>query len=217
MSITASSQGRRVSRAKNLVFAVIIAMTVYVLYHNEHFLLDPTDPVWQHYKTFQWWLLPHGVAGACALLLAPLQFSDRLRRRYALLHRVIGRIYVAGVFVLAPLGVYIQYIDESAGASRSFTAAALIDAVLLLVTTVIGLAFAVVRKIPQHRQWMTRSYAAGLVFFEGRFILGITGLDQPPDPAMAEIIVWSCVAMAVLLGDLANQWHELQTPRRRLA
>jgi len=217
MSITVSSQGHRVSRAKNIVFAFIIAMTVYVLYHREHFLLDPTDPVWQHYETFKWWLLPHGVAGACALLLAPLQFSDRLRRRYALLHRVIGRIYVAGVLVLAPLGAYIQYLDESVGASRSFTVASVIDAVLLLVTTGIGLAFAVARKIPQHRQWMTRSYAVGLVFFEGRFIMGVAGLDRPPNPAIDEIIVWSCVAMAVLIGDLANQWHELRTPRRRLA
>jgi uncharacterized membrane protein len=215
MSIVASAQDPRVFRTKYVVFACIIAMTVYVLYHNEHFLIDPADPVWQHYRTFQWWLLPHGVAGACALLLAPLQFSDRLRRRYALLHRVIGRIYVAGVLVLAPLGAYIQYLDEAAGASRSFTVASLVDAVLLLVTTGIGLAFALARKIPQHRQWMTRSYAVGLVFFEGRFILGVTGLDQPPDLVTAEITVWSCVAMAVLIGDLANQWYELQTPGRR--
>jgi uncharacterized membrane protein len=217
MSIAASAQVPRASRTKNVVFALIIAMMMYVLYHTEHFLIDPADPVWQHYKTFQWWLLPHGVAGACALLLAPLQFSDRLRRRYALLHRVIGRIYVAGVLVLAPLGVYIQYLDEAAGASRSFTFASLVDAVLLVVTTGIGLAFAVARKIPQHRQWMTRSYAVGLVFFEGRLIIGLAGLDRPPNLAATEIVVWGCVAMAVLIGDLANQWYDLKSSRRRLA
>jgi uncharacterized membrane protein len=215
MSIATSVQMPRTFRTKSAVFTLIIAVMVYVFYHNEHFLLDPTDPVWQHYRTFQWWLLPHGVAGACALLLAPLQFSDRLRRRYALLHRVIGRIYVAGVLVLAPLGAYIQYLDEAAGASRSFTFASLIDAVLLLVTTGLGLAFAFARKIPQHRQWMTRSYAVGLVFFESRLILGLAGLDRPPNLAAAEITVWSCVAMAVLIGDLANQWYDLRNTRRR--
>jgi hypothetical protein len=30
------------------------------------------------------------------------------------------------------------------------------------------LAFALKRMIPQHRQWMTRSYAAALTFFEIR-------------------------------------------------
>ena len=59
--------------------------------------------------------------------------------------------------------------------------------------------------IPQHRQWLTRSYAVALTFLEIRVILGITGLDQPPDPAIAEIVVWGCVAVSVLVGDLANQ------------
>src|SRR5262245_25036444 len=99
-------------RAKTVVFAAIAVMTAYVIYHNERFLIDPSHPVWQHYETFKWWLLPHGLAGACALFLVPLQFSDRLRARYTKLHRVIGRIYVVGALVLAPLGAYIQYVEE---------------------------------------------------------------------------------------------------------
>ncbi|WP_395676388.1 DUF2306 domain-containing protein [Inquilinus sp.] len=213
VAIEPTRRALRLPRAKTVVFTLILAMTAYVIVHNERFLIEPDHPVWQHYKSFQWWLLPHGVAGASALLLAPLQFSDRLRRRYAAVHRVVGRIYVAGVFVFAPLGAYIQWINEAAGASRSFTVAATVDAALVMVTTGIGLAFALKRMIPQHRQWMTRSYAVALVFFEGRLILGLTGLDQPPDPAVAEIVVWTCVALAVLVGDLANQWTELQGRR----
>lgn len=217
VAIEPKRRALRPPRAKTVVFALILAMTAYVIVHNERFLIEPDHPVWQHYRSFQWWLLPHGVAGASALLLAPLQFSDRLHRRYAALHRAVGRIYVAGVFVFAPLGAYIQWLDEAAGASRSFTVAAAVDAVLVMVTTGIGLAFALKRMIPQHRQWMTRSYAVALTFFEGRLILGLTGLDQPPDPAMAEIVVWACVAMAVLVGDLANQWTEMQGRRRPAA
>jgi len=214
VAIEPTRRALRLPRAKTVVFALILAMTAYVIVHNERFLIEPDHPVWQHYKSFQWWLLPHGVAGACALLLAPLQFSDRLRRRYAAVHRVVGRIYVAGVFVFAPLGAYIQWLDEAEGASRSFTVAAIVDAGLVMVTAAIGLAFALKRMIPQHRQWMTRSYAVALVFFEGRLILGLTGLDRPPDPAVAEIVVWSCVALAILVGDLANQWYEMQGGRR---
>ncbi len=214
LSTTMPAQPSRFFRAKTVVFAIIAAMTAYVIVHNERFLIDPSHPVWQHYQTFQWWLLPHGVAGACALFLAPLQFSDRLRQRHARVHRVIGRIYVAGVLVLAPIGAYIQWIEEPLGASRSFSVAATVDAAVLLITTLIGLAFAVKRMIPQHRQWMTRSYAVALTFFEIRLILGVTGLDQPPDPAIAEIVVWACVAVSVLVGDLANQWYELSGSRR---
>jgi hypothetical protein len=202
-------------RARNIVFAFVAVMFAYVLYHNESFLLDPQHPVWKHYETFKWWLLPHGLVGACALILVPLQFSDRLRARHAKVHRGIGRIYVTAALILAPLGAYIQFTEEPLGASRSFTIAALVDATLLMTTTGIGLIFALKRMIPQHRQWMTRSYAVSLTFLEIRFILGVTGLDAPPSFAITEIVVWSCVALSVLVGDLANQWYELQTARPR--
>lgn len=204
-------------RIKNIVFAFIGLMTLYVLYHNERFLLNAQHPVWMHYASFKWWLLPHGLAGACALILAPLQFSDRLRARYRQLHRVIGRIYVSAALILAPLGAYIQFVEEPLGASRSFTIATVVDAGLLMTTTGIGLIFAVNRMIPQHRQWMTRSYAVALAFLEIRVILGVTGLDRPPSYAVTEIVVWSCVATGVLVGDLANQWYELQSTRARTA
>src|SRR5712672_2106858 len=94
-------------RVKYVVFAFIAAMTTYVFYHNERFLIDPAHPIWQHYEPFKWWLLPHGLAGACALLLAPLQFAEGLRRRHTTLHRTIGTFYIIGVFILGPLGLYI--------------------------------------------------------------------------------------------------------------
>ena len=71
-------------RPKHLLFAVLGLMAAYVLQHNERFIVDPKAPVWAHYQPFKWWLLAHGLGGACALLLAPMQFSDRLRRRFAI-------------------------------------------------------------------------------------------------------------------------------------
>jgi hypothetical protein len=205
-------------RTKHLVFVFIAAVAAYVVFHNERFLIEPSNPVWQHYRSIGWWLLVHGVAGACALILAPLQFSDRLRSRFAKLHRVAGRVYILAAFVLAPLGAYIQYLDEGlAGASRSFTIASSTNAVLLMSTTGIGFVFALKRMIPQHRQWMTRSYAVALVFFEVRFILGISGLDRPFDFTVVETVVWVCLAFAVLLGDIANQVYELQPMRTLVA
>jgi uncharacterized membrane protein len=193
-------------RPKYLLFAAIALMTLYVLGHNERFLVDRSDPNWRHIHPFRWWLLPHGVAGACALLLAPLQFSDRLRQRFTKVHRVIGRIYLAGVFVLGPLGVYIQYLEERMGATRSFTIAALVDAILLTSTAAMALFFIRRRKIQQHRQWMTRSYAVALVFFEVRLISGVFGLDD--SASAGETIVWCCVAAAIPMADLVLQWQE---------
>lgn len=195
-------------RAKNLVFAGIAAMIGYVLYHNERFLIQPDNPVWKHYATVGWLLWPHGIAGACALFLAPFQFSERLRKKYTKLHRVSGRVYVVGVLVLAPLGLYIQYWEESLGLPRSFTIAAAVDAALLYVTTGIAFMFAMKRKITQHRQWMTRSYAVALVFFEVRLIGGVTGWET--NPQVIEVIIWTCLAASLLLADIANDWQGLR-------
>ena len=118
-------------RAKNLLFACLALMALYVIGHNEHFIIDRSDPFWQHIQTFKWWLLAHGLAGACALLLAPLQFSDRLRLRLTKMHRVVGRVYITGVFILAPLGAYIEYLEERIGGTRSETIATLVFAILL--------------------------------------------------------------------------------------
>jgi len=207
---TAETSARRASRLrpKYLLFALIGAMTAYVIGHNERFLIDPTHPIWEHYRPFQWWLLPHGLAGACALFLAPMQFSDRLRRRVPKLHRVAGRIYVGCVFlVVAPLGAYIQYFEERLGFTRSFTIAAIVDAVLLMSTTAIGFFFILRGRVQQHRQWMTRSYAVALVFFEVRLISGVLGLDDAGG-AVAELIVWICLASSLLLADVVLQIQE---------
>jgi uncharacterized membrane protein len=192
---------------KYLLFAAIGLMLAYVVPHDESFLVHPKDPLWQHYEPFKWWLLPHGIAGACALLLGPMQFSDRLRDRFRQLHRVVGRIYVAGVFVAAPLGFYIQYFQERMGDPRSFSIAAAVDAALWMITTAIALVFILKGKVQEHRQWMIRSFAVALVFLEGRVIGGLTGWENL-DIHASETIVWVCLAFSILSADLVLQWQQ---------
>ena len=199
-------------RAKYFLFAFIGLMVAYVLRHNEYFLLDAKAPVWQHYHPFRWWLLPHGMAGACALLLGPMQFSDRLRQRFTKFHRVVGRFYIAGVFFAAPLGFYIQHFEERMGGARSFSVAAAVDAALWWLTTGIALVFILKGKVQQHRQWMTRSFAVALVFLEVRVILGVTGLEKL-NGAFDETVVWICLAFSILFADAALQWQELRRSR----
>ncbi len=202
-------------RPKYLLFGIVGMMLGYVLVHNESFLIHRAAPVWQHYQPFRWYLLPHGLAGACAILLGPLQFSDRLRQRFTKLHRVIGRIYVVAALIVAPLGAYIQYFEERMGATRSFSIAAAVDAALLMLTTGIAFYFAYRRKIQQHRQWMTRSFAVALVFLEVRVITGLGGWDGRP--AAIETIVWLCLAASLLVADVLLQAQESWRSRPRTA
>jgi len=197
-------------KAKYVVFSMIAVATVYVMFHNERFLVDPKHPVWQHYESFKWWLLPHGIFGAIVLLFSPFQFSDRLRRRFTKAHRVMGRFYVIGALGLAPLGAYIQYFQERMGAPRSFTVLALVDAAMLMGITMMAFVFAFKRKIALHRQWATRSYAVALVFIGGRFVMGVTGWETL-GVEIVEAIIWSCLALSVPLADFALNWRELRS------
>lgn len=211
-----SQSSRHWSRPKQVVFAAIGAMTLYVLYHNERFLIEPENPVWRHYAQIAFWLIPHAVAGTCALLLAPLQFSERLRKRYTKSHHIIGRIYVVGALILAPLGAYGQYYAERLGEPREFTVLAIVDAAMLMSTTLVAYLFAIRRRITLHRQWMTRSYAVALVFFEGRLLGGLLGIDDNLNATMAAI--WACLALSMVFAELVNSYADirlnLRTPVR---
>ena len=199
--------------AKYVVFSAIAAASVYVLYHNERFLVQADHPAWQRYETFKWWLLPHGIFGAIVLLFAPFQFSSRLRQRFTRAHRIMGRLYVVSALALAPMGAYIQYFQERSGAPRSFTVLGVVDAALLMGTTLIAFYFAFRRKIAAHKQWATRSYAVALVFIAGRFVMGVTGWETL-GVEIVQAIIWSCLVMAVPLADVSIHWNELKSAKR---
>jgi hypothetical protein len=195
-------------KAKHVVFLAIGLATLYVMYHNERFVIDPENPAWQRYEAFKWWLLPHAVFGTIVLLFAPFQFSDRIRQRFTTAHRVMGRLYVLGCFVLAPTGAYIQYFQERFGAPRSFTILAVVDATLLMGTTALAGLFAFRRKIAIHRQWAIRSYSVALVFIAGRLVLGVTGLETF-GVEIVQAVIWSCLVFSVVSGDVAIHWREI--------
>jgi hypothetical protein len=197
-------------KAKYVVFTVIALASAYVMYHNERFLVDSSNPAWQHYEPFKWWLLPHGIFGAIVLLFAPLQFSDRLRQRFTKTHRVMGRLYVVGAMGLAPLGAYIQYYQERMGAPRSFTVLGIVDATMLMGATALAFLFAFRRKIALHRQWATRSYAIALVFIGARFVLGVTGWERL-GVEIVQAMIWTCLALAVPLADVSLHWKEIRS------
>jgi uncharacterized membrane protein YozB (DUF420 family) len=121
-------------------------------------------------------------------------------------------VYVAGVLIASPIGAFIQYrFDEQVGMPRSFTIATIVDASLWMLTTVIGLAFALNGKIQQHRQWMTRSYAVAIVFLEVRVVSGLGGWNN--SVPINETIIWVCLALSLLFADTAIHWRDLWPTR----
>jgi uncharacterized membrane protein len=192
-----SASARRPVRARHLFWAAFGLLTLLVFYLYETPFLDPHSPVWAHVEPVKWLLLPHGVAGAVALLLAPFQFSARLRRRSPRLHRVMGRLYVAGAFISAPLAVPVAIILGP----PSLVMAAAIQSAGWLLTTAIAL-YAVRRgDIRQHQEWMTRSYPFAMVFVVARALLAVPAIRGLGEPGFVSV-VWSCIALACFAPSL---------------
>jgi uncharacterized membrane protein len=178
-------------RAKHVFFAAFGVLTIFVLYVYETPFMDKQSPVWQHIAPVKWLMLPHGVAGALALLLAPFQFSTRLRRRSPRAHRYLGRLYVAGVVIAAPVAVPIAVILGP----PALVPAATIQTCGWLLTTAVGMYCIRAGNIRQHEEWMTRSYPFAMVFVFARAILAIPSVRAMGQDAFVAV-VWSCEALA---------------------
>lgn len=194
-------------RPKYLAFGFIGVMFAYVMVHNESYLWKWNDPIWSHYRDIKWYLLPHGMAAACALLLGPMQFSDRLRAKYAKFHRIVGRLYVAGTFIGGPMGAVMQ---AGEGGPDRWVVLAVTDAVMWVGATAVALRFILKENVTQHRNWMIRSYAICMVFLEGRFFGGLFGVDlSPAGEPMLLAIIWACLAMSVPIADAGIHLQDL--------
>jgi uncharacterized membrane protein len=191
-------------RAKHVFFAAFGLMTLVVFYLYETPFLDSHSPVWQHVAPVKWLLLPHGVAGAVALLLAPFQFSARLRRRSLRLHRVLGRLYVAGVVISAPLAVPVAIILGP----PSLVMAATIQSLGWVLTTGVALYAVRMGDIRQHQEWMTRSYPFAMVFVVARIILAVPAVRALGEPGFVSV-VWSCIAAACFVPSFVISWRAL--------
>jgi uncharacterized membrane protein len=197
------------TRPKYLAFTFIAVMMGYVAVHNESFLVNWSDPIWNHYRDIKWYLIPHGITAACALLLGPMQFSDRLRARFTKFHRVTGRFYVAGAMIGGPMGAVMQAVEGP----PQWTLLSVVDAIMWTGTTAVALAFILKGNVTQHRNWMTRSYAVAIVFLEGRFFGGITGIDRTND-TMLLAIIWGCLALSVPIADVGIHLQEMMRKRQ---
>jgi len=72
---------RQWSRPKSIIFAAVGLMTLYVLYHNERFLIQPENPIWRHYAA--------SVDGSLALAVPQHQAILGGVRHRAIFERVV--------------------------------------------------------------------------------------------------------------------------------
>ena len=104
--------------------------------------------------------LLHVLPGGILLMLAPLQFSSRLRGRHIRFHRLIGRVLVLAGLTAGLTALYFGLLMPYGGRIESL-AIALFGGLFLVA---LSRAFVAIRRhqVASHREWMIRAFAIGL-------------------------------------------------------
>ena len=135
-------------------------------------------------------LLIHVIGGMTALLAGPAQFVRQLRARWPAVHRLTGRLYVAGCALAAPAG-FMLALGTTAGPVAALGFA--IPALLLPWFTWLGLRAAVEQRFNDHREWMLRSYGVISTAITLRLMLpaaGLLGLEFLPAYRLISWAAW---------------------------
>ncbi|MEV0387175.1 DUF2306 domain-containing protein [Nonomuraea sp. NPDC050643] len=154
VSASTASPARRAGWAAITVLAAAITLLV-----APYLTLDPDVFLEEQkavYLANQGSLFLHVAGGVVALVLGPVQFVSRLRRRLPVVHRVTGRVYLTGA-VAAGIGGLLLAPTSYTGVVAALGFGAL--AVLMLLTSVAAFVTIRRRQVNRHRTWITRSYA----------------------------------------------------------
>jgi uncharacterized membrane protein len=203
------ASGRSLIQPRHVILGSLLAMMVVVWFTRDHLLLVPNSHLRQHLAQASSLAMLHGIPSAAALFLGVLQFSSRIRARHLKWHKMMGRIYVGGVFIGAPAAVALA----TALPTPTLTPAAYIQAGGWVLTTATALYCVRTGRIQQHREWMIRSYPFAMVFVVDRAMFAIPAIARMGVVGV-ETVVWGCIAVAGLLPSFLIEWEKLAAGRR---
>ncbi len=175
-----------------IVLALVQAVQIPLGALPEDSLRLSTAPVW-HFM--------HVLGGATFGILGPIQFSRVLMRKYGLLHRVMGRVFVAAgaMISLSSLSLLWHFPDTY---SVAISSGRLLFGIALGVALAIAMQAIRKRDFIRHRNWVIRAYAIGMgatavtmVFFPIYLITGEAPMGLASDIAFLGSWI-ACVVFA---------------------
>ena len=158
-----------------LTWSVCVLLCVFVALVSYRYFLGPVEapPVIAGNALKNPWLLVHVAGAATALLIGPLQFSNRLRSRFRTLHHWIGRAYVVSCLVGGVAG-FVLALGASTGLISTIGFGSL--AIAWIVTTSLAWRRAMQQRFTEHRAWMIRSFALTFAAVTLRLYLPLAAL-----------------------------------------
>lgn len=134
-------------------------------------------------------ILTHVFGSALALLIGPLQFVERWRRARPMVHRTLGKMYLAlGVLPGGVAGLYMAFHSYGGWVAHAGFG---VGAAVWLVTAWLAYAAARRRDFVSHRAWMIRNFAMTFAAVTLRIQLGSSFAAGINFDVFYPIVAWS--------------------------
>ena len=152
--------------------------------------------------------LLHFLAGGVVIIAGALQFNASLRSKYLYIHRMLGRIYVAGCLLGGFAGLYLAF--YSTGGIVSHWGFGML-AVSWIVTTSMAYRHIRAGNVRIHQDWMIRSYALTLAAVTLRIYLAISQISGYEFEEAYQAIAWICWVPNLIVAE----WFIIPLSNRR--
>jgi uncharacterized membrane protein len=221
MNVTVSAFGARSPRFFLIgVLGALAAALLWFVRYKLHYFLDYSVA---SYSDYYWprraGLIPHLAGGMLAISVGLVQIWLGLTNRVSTLHRVLGKVYGAGVLV-GSLGGF--YMALTIPGHLAYSAGLFTLCIAWVLTTSMALYAIRTRRVEQHREWMLRSYTVTFAFVTYR--LGSTWLRRwihVPEDLVADdldtLLAWACWAIPLLFLEPLIQLRSMRRLTRSAA
>jgi uncharacterized membrane protein YozB (DUF420 family) len=192
-----------------LVLAAAAALVLWFIVHRAlPFASFDAASYTDYYWPRRFGLVPHIAGGIAAILIGLMQLWLGLTGRTGVLHRTLGRIYLAAVAV-ACAGAY--YLALTIGVDSFAYAAGLFGlASAWVITTSMAWLSIRHRAIEQHREWMIRSYVVAFAFVTFRlFDRPLIAWHVAKDTEIWSMMAFACWAVPLLVTEPLLQLHKI--------
>jgi hypothetical protein len=168
------------------------------------------------YNTHPVTTLLHVVPAALFMVLAPLQFSRRIRSRHITWHRLSGYLLTAAAFPLVASGFYFGLAMPFAGFAE--TSAIVLFGALFLFSIAHGFVAIKSGNRVMHGVWMTRTFGIAIGVALQRVVAMISALlTQRPPHAWFALSVWLGLLIGAASAELAVRSRRASVPSVKLA
>ena len=184
-----------------LYFVVDRALPYIYNFGNEQF----SDYYWPN----RWWLVGHLLGGMTAIIIGPFQFIKAIRNRYLKTHRLLGKIFIIAIIIAASCAFYMSF-AVSPQVNIAWSISLFFLALPWLTSALMAYRMVRLKRIPQHREWMIRTYVITFAFVLFR-VLEESSISRSLMETFEErgpTCIWLSWAVPLFITEVILQWNK---------